>query len=183
MTTAATTMIPTGTWTIDPVHSVADFRVRHFGVAWLRGSFDEFDLQLTADDDGRIRLEGAAPVERVSFPNEQLRGHLMGPDFFDAQLHPQITFRSTDVDLAGDGTATARGELTIKGTTVPVELRGSWAGPVEGLAGEQRIGLELAGEIDRTAFGIDWQANLATGQEVVSRGVKLQGEFELTLQA
>lgn len=183
MTTITSTRIPTGTWALDPVHSVAGFRVRHFGITWLRGTFDEFDLQLVAGDDGRLTLEGGAPVGSIDFPNEQLHGHLMSPDFFDQQLHPRIAFASTDVELADDGTAVVRGELTIKGTTLPVELRGAWSGPVEGLGGEQRIGLELAGEIDRDAYGVSWAASLPTGEDVVARAVKLDGEFELTLQA
>lgn len=183
MSTATTSSIPTGTWELDPVHSVAGFRVKHFGISWLRGKFNEFELRLDAADDGRISLEGGAPVEAIYFPNEQLHGHLMSPDFFDAQLHPRITFSSTDVDLADDGSATVRGELTIKGNTRPVELRGTWSGPVEGLGGEQRIGLELAGEIDRDAFDVSWHATLPTGQEVVAKAVKLEGEFELALQA
>ena len=183
MSVSTPTRIPAGTWALDPVHSVASFRVKHFGITWLRGGFNAFDLQLAASEDGSIELTGGAATEAISFPNEQLHGHLMSPDFFDAQLHPRIEFRSTDVDLADDGTATIQGELTIRGTTQPVRLTGRWSGPVEGLGGEQRIGLELEGEIDRDAYGVSWQATLPTGQEVVSKAVKLEGEFELALQS
>lgn len=183
MTSATATRIPTGTWGIDPVHSVAGFRVKHFGLTWLRGSFSDFELTLTAGEDGALKIEGGAPVESINFPNEQLHGHLMSPDFFDAQLHPRITFSSTDVQLADDFTAVIKGDLTIKGTTLPVELRGTWSGPVEGLGGESRIGLEVNGEIDRDAYGVSWAATLPTGQEVLAKAVKLEGEFELALQA
>lgn len=182
MSSSTLTRIPVGTWGLDPVHSVASFRVKHFGLTWLRGGFTAFDLQLTADEDGALRITGGADVEAISFPNEQLHGHLMSPDFFDAQLHPRIDFTSTSVDLREDGTAVIEGELTIKGTTLPARLGGTWSGPVEGLGGEQRIGLELEGEIDRDAYGVSWQAALPTGQEVVSKAVKLEGEFELALQ-
>jgi polyisoprenoid-binding protein YceI len=183
MTTATSTRIQTGTWSLDPVHSVAGFRVKHFGLTWLRGKFNEFELQLVAGDDGRLQVTGGAPVEAISFPNEQLHGHLMSPDFFDVQLHPRIEFASTDVELADDGTASITGTLTIKGTALPVALTGTWSGPVEGLGGDTRIGLEVTGEIDRDAYGVSWQAQLPTGQDVVSRAVKLEGEFELALQA
>jgi polyisoprenoid-binding protein YceI len=182
MSVSTPVRIPAGTWGLDPVHSVASFRVRHFGITWLRGGFTAFDLQLTATEDGSFELTGGADVEAISFPNEQLHGHLMSPDFFDAQLHPRIDYRSTSVDLREDGTAVIEGELTIKGTTLPATLRGTWSGPVEGLGGEARIGLELEGEIDREAFGVSWNAALPTGQEVVSKAVKLEGEFELALQ-
>jgi polyisoprenoid-binding protein YceI len=183
MSTATTSRIEAGTWALDSVHSVAGFRVKHFGLTWLRGKFTEFDLQLVASEDGSYQLTGGAPIESISFPNEQLHGHLMSPDFFDAQLHPRIEFASTEVTLAEDGTATIIGNLTIKGTSLPVTLRGTWSGPVEGLGGETRLGLEITGEIDRNAYGVSWEATLPTGQEVLSKAVKLEGEFELALQA
>lgn len=182
MTSALATRIPAGTWGIDPVHSVASFRVKHFGITWLRGGFKEFDLALTVGEDGSYKLEGGAPTEAIDFPNEQLHGHLMSPDFFDVQLHPTATFESSDVQLAEDGTATVNGTLTIKGTALPVTLTGTWSGPVEGMGGEQRIGLELSGEIDRDAYGVSWAATLATGQEVVAKAVKIDGSFELVQQ-
>ena len=182
MTTATTQRIEAGTWTLDPVHSVASFRVKHFGLTWLRGRFTEFDLALTSSEDGTLALQGGAPVESITFPNEQLHGHLMSPDFFDAELHPRLTFSSTSIDLADDGTAIVRGDLTIRGTTNPIELRGTWAGPLEGLGGDQRIGLEISGELDRFAYGISWAANLPGGGDVLSKAVKLEGEFELVRQ-
>ncbi len=182
MTTATASPIATGTWAVDPVHSVLAFTVRHFGINWLRGGFKEFDTSLTVAEDGAIALAGSTPVQSISFPNEQLHGHLMSPDFFDAELHPTLSFESTDVTLAADGTATVRGSLTLRGTTNPVELAGTWSGPVEGLAGDQRIGLVLAGEIDRTAYGINWNAKLAGGQDAVAPKVKISAELELVQQ-
>ncbi|MCW2925514.1 MAG: hypothetical protein JWM98_2918, partial [Thermoleophilia bacterium] len=87
MTTATTNRIEAGTWALDSIHSVANFRVKHFGLTWLRGRFTEFELTLTASEDGSLKIEGGAPVETIDFPNPQLHGHLMGPDFFDAELH------------------------------------------------------------------------------------------------
>ena len=178
MTTATALPITAGTYTSDPVHSVVNFRVRHFGITWLRGGFSEFDIKLSAGDDGVV-LEGSVPVEKIQFPNEQLHGHLMSPDFFDAQLHPTLSFRSTDVTLAEGGEATIRGEITMRGVTKPIELTGTWSGPVQGMGGEDRIGLDIAGELDRHDFGIAWEAKLAGGQDVLGRRVRLEGEFEL----
>lgn len=178
-TTTAPAAIQSGTWSLDPVHSSATFRVMHFGIAWLRGSFPEFELSAEVDDTGRIALRGGTQVEGISFANPQLHGHLMSPDFFDAELHPRLAFESDDVELREDGTATVRGQLTLKGTTRPIELRGTWRGPVIGLGGDERFGLELAGELDRNEYGISWAAQLPGGGDVVGRTVKLAGEFEL----
>ncbi|MCW2971801.1 MAG: YceI family protein, partial [Thermoleophilia bacterium] len=100
-------------------------------------------------------------------------------DFFDAQLHPKLTLKSTSVDLAADGTATVVADLTLKGTTKSVTLTGQWSAPTEGLGGDTRFGLELTGEIDRNDFDISWAAQLASGADVVGRKVRLEGEFEL----
>lgn len=181
MTTATATAIPAGTWSLDPVHSNVEFRVRHFGLTWLRGSFSTFDIAATVAEDGSISLEGGTDVETISFTNPQLIGHLLSPDFFDAQLHPRLTFRSTSVDLSDDGTARVRGELTLRGTTKEIEFTGAWSPVAEGLGGDQRFGLELRGELDRFDFGIAWQAKLANGADVVSPTVRLEGEFELVL--
>lgn len=179
MSTATAAPIKAGTWTADPVHSVVGFRVRHFGISWLRGGFKQFDVSLTASEEGALRLTGTTPVESISFPNEQLHGHLMSPDFFDAELHPTLSFESDDVALASDGTATVNGSLTLRGTTKPIELTGTWSGPIEGMAGDERIGLELSGQVDRHAFGISWAAKLAGGADVVSGTVKIDTTLEL----
>lgn len=182
MTAATTQRVETGTWSLDPLHSVASFRIKHFGLTWLRGRFDEFELTLTSAEDGSLSIEGSTPVESIAFPNEKLHGHLMSPDFFDAELHPQVTFTSTSVDFAEDGTAVVRGDLTMRGTTNPIELTGTWSPALEGLGGDTRLGLELAGELDRFVYGLTWAANLPGGAEVLSKAVKLEGEFELVRQ-
>lgn len=151
MTTATATNIQPGTWSVDPVHSAIAFSVRHFGVAWVRGSFTEFTAEFVAGDDGGYQLTGSAPVKAIDFTNEQLVGHLMSPDFFDEQLHPSVEFRSTGVDLGDRGEAVVRGELTMRGITREVELRGEYSTGV-GMADDQRLGFLLQGEIDR----MDW---------------------------
>jgi polyisoprenoid-binding protein YceI len=173
--------LATGRWNLDPVHSVVGFRVRHFGINWLRGGFTELDVRLDVTGEGELHLAGSTPVQSISFPNEQLHGHLMSPDFFDAQLHPALSFESDDVTLAEDGTATVRGTLTMRGATHPIKLDGRWSGPVEGMAGDTRMGLELSGEVDRHAYGISWGAKLPGGQDVVAGSVRIDAELQLVL--
>lgn len=181
MTTALQQTVAAGTWAVDPVHSYAGFRVRHFGLTWLKGGFDAFEATLTSDDGG-LKLEGSTPVARITFTNEQLVGHLQSPDFFDAQLHPHLLFRSTQVTFADDGSAIIRGELTMKGVSNEVELRGTWTAGVEDPYGNERVGLELTGEIDRTAWGIAWNAPLPSGGDVLGRTVRLEAGLELVKQ-
>src|SRR4051812_24621978 len=97
MTTLTQTALPTGTWTIDPAHSSAEFRVKHLALASFKGRFTDIDATIA---DGR--LEGTVPVESVTVKVPDLKSHLLSPEFFDAERHPEIRFVSTDVRGDGD---------------------------------------------------------------------------------
>ena len=165
--------LPAGTWKLDPVHSSASFSVKHMLVANFRGSFDTFDA--TLDENG---LRGTVDVSSVSVSEPNLNDHLLSPEFFDVERYPQLAFRSNAIRLAGE-TIDIDGELTIKGVTEPVAIRGAFSGPVNDPYGNQRIGLELETVVDRTAFGLDWNAPLPSGGFALGNEVKLRVELEL----
>lgn len=167
------TSLPTGTWKLDPVHSSVGFAVKHMVVATFRGGFRTFDV--TLDEEG---LSGTVEVASVDVEEPNLNGHLQSPDFFDAERHPQLAFRSSSVRLDGDSIE-VDGELTVKGITRPVVLTGTISGPVEGLNGARRVGLELQTVVDRAAFGLDWNAPLPSGGFAVGNDVTLRAELEL----
>ena len=161
----------TGTWTADPVHSSFGFAVEYAGTGKFRGTLDD----VTATLGENLSLEGAARVESISIRSpEQFRAHVLGAEFFDADNHPEVTFRSTKVELADDGTARLDGELTIAGTTRPVAIAGTWSEPVPAAGGGLRAGLELATVIDRRDFGFDWQMELPGGGEALAYDVALE---------
>ena len=138
MTTATeATEVPAGTWTLDPVHSVAGFSARHMMVGTFRGEFGEFDASLT---DGK--LVGRVKVPSLEIKNEQLKGHLLSPDFFDAERYPEIVFETTSLTVK-DGALTSQGTLTVKDKTVPVTATGRLAGPVVTLGDVEKIGIDL----------------------------------------
>ena len=116
----------------------------------------------------------------VSEPN--LNGHLLSPDFFDAERNPQLSVRSTAIRVHGEDLA-IDGVLTLKGVSRPVTLSGTVSGPVTALDGGARLGLELDTVIDRTAFGLDWNAPLPTGGFAVANDVRLHAELELFEEA
>ena len=169
--------IPTGVWKSDPVHSSVGFKVKHMVVATFRGAFTDFDIAL-ANEDGKPRLYGAAKVESVDVRDETQRGHLLSPDFFDAERNPEITFTSSSVDVDGDELV-VDGELTIKGTTRPVEAHGAIVGPVSHPAGGERIGIDLETTVDRRDFGLNWNAELPKGGVMVENAVTLNVHLEL----
>jgi polyisoprenoid-binding protein YceI len=163
----------TGTWRLDETHSSIGFSFLHNGLTPFRGGFSEFDATL---EDGK--LVGTATVESITTEDENLTGHLLSPEFFDAQRHPVLRFESSEIRRDGNAAA-VRGELTLKGVTQPVELRGHIAGPVTDAYGGNRLGLNLETTIDRTDFGIDWNAPLPSGVNLLDNDVTLTAELQV----
>ncbi len=160
-----------GEWKLNPVHSSADFSVKYL-VAKFRGRFEELDASL---EDGV--LAGSVKVASVNVKEPNLIGHLQSPEFFDAEQHPEISFTSKILEIDGD-TLTLDGELTIKGNTKPVHATGTVNGPTEDFMGNTRLGFTLETTVDRTEFGVDWNADLPKGGKALSDEVTLIVELE-----
>jgi len=169
---------PAGTWAADPVHSNVSFEVAYAGVNTFRGGFREFTAVLS---DGS--LAGSAKVSSVDVKDEQLNGHLQSPDFFDAQRYPEISFTAIELNRSEDGTVEAKGNLTIKGTTRPIELHGTISpAPSVDPFGRERLGLRLESSVDRTAYGVSWNAPNQGGGDYLGSDVKLIAELALVKQ-
>jgi polyisoprenoid-binding protein YceI len=175
---AVTQQSPSSTWKLDKIHSNAGFEVRHAGVSIFSGSFGDIDAELSFVA-GEPRLSGSAIVKSVQVPDETLTSHLLAPDFFDAERHPEIQFSSSAARLEGDSIV-VEGDLTIKGHTEHVTAHGRISHVDADLAGGQRYGVELETSIDRTQFGVDWNAPLPGGGVAVDNDVKLVVRLELT---
>ena len=174
-------LAPAGTWAADPVHSNVSFEVGYAGVNTFRGSFTDFEAVLAGGE--RPALEGRAKVASVDVKDEQLNGHLQTPDFFDAARFPEIEFRATELHKAGDNTIEGKGELTIKGVTQPVTITGAIAGaPATDPFGRERLGLRLETTIDRTQYGVSWNAPNQSGGDYLGNDVKLVAELALVRQ-
>jgi polyisoprenoid-binding protein YceI len=164
----------TGTFHADPVHSSFGFAVEYSGTGKFRGTLDDVAATLTAGEDG-LSLDGSAQVESISIRQpEMFRAHVLGPEFFDADNHPEVGFKSTKVELSEDGTARIDGELTVAGTTRPVAAAGTWSEPVPAAGGGLRAGLEVATVIDRRDFGFEWQMQLPNGGDALAYDVTLE---------
>jgi polyisoprenoid-binding protein YceI len=174
---AIATALPAGTYTSDPVHSSTGFAVKHM-LATFRGTFAAFDAQLTVGEDGRARLVGSVPVDSVVVKDENLAAHLQSPEFFDAEQHPQIRFESTDIAIDGQA-VTVTGDLTIKGHTERVSAEGAIVGPVEDPFGNTKVALQLETVVDRTKFGLNWNAPLPKGGFMLANDVTLSVDLEL----
>jgi polyisoprenoid-binding protein YceI len=173
--------IPTGAYVVDPVHSSVGFAVTHNGVSTFRGGFADYEARVVGGESAR--LEGSVDVASIEIGEEQLKGHLLSPEFFDLERHPRIGFESSELSIEEDGSATVRGTLEIAGERREVEAHGRFASLGEDLAGKARVGLSLAASVDRRDFGLDWQAELPSGGEVLDWQVEIAVELELVEEA
>jgi polyisoprenoid-binding protein YceI len=168
-----------GTYRAQPVPSSFAFAVRHSGVFWYRGSLSDVAATLRADGDA-LALEGAARVDSISvIEPAAMRASVLGPDFFDAERHPEIAFRSTTVRLADDGRAEVDGELTIRGVTRLLAASGHYAPPRLSAFGEV-AGLQLQTSFDRREFGFEWQMEMPGGGDAVSWDVEVDIDLLFT---
>lgn len=173
--------VPAGTYGVDPVHSSVNFAITHNGVATFRSGFGGYEARLTGGQ--APRLEGTVDVASVKIDEEQLKGHLLSPDFFDAGRYPQLRFNSSELDVAEDGAVTLRGELEIRGEKRAVEASGKFGRLGADLAGNARVGLSVSANVDRRDFGLDWNAELPSGGEVLDYVVSIAVELELVEEA
>jgi len=168
--TESRTALPTGTWTLDPVHSTIGFELPYLA-GTFRGRFADVDARLTADG-----LTGSARVASIDVKDENLAAHLQSPEFFDVERHPELTFASRSIGRDGEQ-LNVEGDITIRGTTKPVELAGTIAGPITDAFGNERVNMTLETTVDRTQFGLDWNMPLPSGEPALQNDVKLVAEL------
>jgi polyisoprenoid-binding protein YceI len=160
---------PAGSWSADPVHSHISFEIAYAGTNIFRGGFREYQATL---ENGV--LEGSAQVASVDVKDEQLNGHLLTPDFFDAERFPEISFRTSDLE---------HGELTIKGVTRPVAIAASVSDPNVDPFGRERVGVTLETTVDRHMFGVSWNAPNQGGGNYLGDDVTIKADLALVRQA
>jgi polyisoprenoid-binding protein YceI len=170
-------ILPAGTWTVDPVHSQVSFAVAYH-VGTFRGSFAPVEARLEVGEDGEAKLTGSASVSGVKVQDENLSAHLQAPDFFDAERTPEVAFASTSIRPSGDRLEIV-GELTIKGTTLPVTATGR-VGEQKDYMDRPYFGLELTSTLDRTQFGLNWNNPLPNGDPALANEVTVTAELFLT---
>ncbi len=173
--------IPTGAYVVDPVHSSIGFAVVHNGVSTFRSGFAEYEARLTGGESPRLPAASMSTSIQIEEPN--LKGHLLSPEFFDAERYPRLRFESSALEVGEDGSATIRGELEIRGEKHEVEASGRVVPLGADLVGQARVGLSFETSVDRRSFGLDWQAELPSGGEVLDYEVTIAVELELVEEA
>jgi len=176
MSTTDVQALPAGTWRVDKVHSSIGFAVDYMA-GTFHGTFSEFDVALVEGV-----LNGSAMVDSVQVKDENLAAHLLSPDFFDAQAHPQLSFKSKTIGRDGNR-VTIDGEITIKGHTEIAEVTGQVSDAIVDSYGGERFGLTLQTVIDRYKFGVSWNNPLPSGEPALSNMVTITAELQLSKQA
>jgi polyisoprenoid-binding protein YceI len=164
----------TGTWNLDTAHTRLGFAAKHAMVTTVRGAFLDFAGSLTIDGDQPDASTAEVVIQAASFDsgNAQRDGHVRGADFLDVESYPTLSFRSTDVRVDGDDFVLV-GDLTIRGTTRPVELKGELEGVDKDPFGNLRVGFSAETQISRKDFGLTWNVALESGGWLVSDKVKI----------
>ena len=176
MSTVAIPEVKTTTWNIDPVHSAAQFKVKHMMISNVKGEFTSVKGSLDFDEQNieTSRVQAEIDASTINTREPQRDAHLKSTDFFDVEKFPTLSFRSTKVSRNGDGELAVAGELTIHGITRPVTF--VVEGPSEATKdpwGNTRIGLSATTKINRKDFGLTWNAALETGGILVGEEVTI----------
>jgi polyisoprenoid-binding protein YceI len=177
------TVVPTGTWKLDPVHTNVGFSVKHMGVSTVRGQFTDFDGTLEVHEDGSAKAYATIKTASVDTKEPQRDEHLRSPDFFNAEAHPEITFESTAISPKGEDTLEITGDLAINGVTREIVLDAEITGTDVDPQGNTRVGLEITGELSRQDHEMKFNAALGSGNLVVSDRVKLALDISAVKQA
>jgi len=174
--------IPAGTWTLDPTHSEVSFSVRHLAISKVKGSFERFDASLvTAEDHTASKVTASIDVASINTNQKDRDGHLQTGDFFLAEEHPQMTFVSSSIEEKGDDAFLVHGDLTLRGVTKPVTLKSEFGGLVVDGYGQTKLGFSATTKIDRTEFGVSWNAALEAGGFTLGNDVTVTLEIQFVL--
>jgi polyisoprenoid-binding protein YceI len=183
MSVTTRTVLPTGTWAIDPAHSNVEFSVKHLGIATVRGAFNEFEGIFEVGDDGSAHARGTVSVASVDTNEETRDAHLRSEDFFHAEIHPELSFESTEIRALDEDTFEVHGDLTMRGITRPVVLQAELQGTETDPWGNERLALEARGQLNRGEWGMTFNQALGSGNMLVSDKVKLSLDISAVKQS
>jgi polyisoprenoid-binding protein YceI len=170
----ATTTIAAGTYATDPAHTSFGFSVKHLGIATVRGKFNEFEGTLEIGEDlAGARVSGLVKTASIDTGEPQRDEHLRSADFFDAAANPELRYESTSVRQLDEENFEIEGNLTMHGVTAPLTLNAEYLGSEVDPYGNDRVAFEITGKLERSRWGMKFNAALGSGNLMVSDTVKL----------
>lgn len=168
-------------WKIDPTHSEVGFKVKHMMFTNVNGKFKEYDSQLQFDENAfeNAKLSFKADIASIDTNNTDRDNHLKSADFFNADQYPELNFQSTQIKGTGNEFEIT-GDLNLHGVTKPVTLQAEYSGVMKDPWGNNKVGLNITGKINRKDFGLNYNAALETGGVLISELVQINIELQLT---
>ena len=172
-------------WTLDPVHSEIQFKIRHLMITNVTGSLPKYDVEVETQDLDFMtaKVKFTAETAAVTTSNEQRDQHLRSPDFFDAAKYPLIIFKATRYERVDDDSYELYGDLTIRDVIRNLKLDVEFGGVITDPWGNTRAGFTINGKINRKDFGLNWSATTEAGGLVVGDEVRIHASVELIKQA
>jgi polyisoprenoid-binding protein YceI len=172
--TASDTAALTGTWTVDPSHTTVGFAVKHLGIATVRGKFEQFEGTLEVGEDlSSARAYGTVQATSINTNDSGRDEHLRSADFFGVEANPELRFESNAVRQIDEETFEIEGDLTMNGITNPVTLTAEIQGTETDPWGNERVGLEVNGQLNRGDWNMTFNQALGSGNLLVGEKVKL----------
>jgi polyisoprenoid-binding protein YceI len=178
-------MSATTKWIIDPTHSEVQFKVKHLVISTVTGAFKKFEGTAETDGDNfeNAQVSFSIDTDSIDTNQEQRDAHLKSPDFFDSAQYPQIKFESSSFNHKGGDDYVLEGQLTIKDVTKQVKLDVEFGGAATDGYGNQKVGFEISGKVNRKEFNLTWSAVTEAGSIVVADDVKLIINVQFVKQA
>ena len=183
ISTVKSTLVPAGTWTVDPAHSTVGFSVKHLGIATVRGKFDEFEGTFEiGENDESARAYGTVKAVSVNTNDSGRDEHLRSGDFFGVEQNPELRFESTGIEQFDEDTFEIAGDLTMNGVTKPVTLGAEIQGTETDPWGNERVALEVTGQLNRGDWDMTFNQALGSGNLLVGEKVKLELDISAVKQ-
>jgi polyisoprenoid-binding protein YceI len=172
-------------WSIDPMHSEVQFKVKHLVISTVSGFFKSFEGTVETENENfeGAKIDFSIDINSIDTTQSQRDEHLKSAEFFDAATYPHIKFVSTSLKSTGDDEYELKGNLTIKDVTKPVTLAVEYGGSAGDFYGNTKAGFEITGKINRKEFGLTWDGVTEAGSIVVGEDIKLTINAQLTKQA
>jgi polyisoprenoid-binding protein YceI len=184
ISTTKGTIVPAGTWSVDPIHSSVGFSVKHLGIANVRGKFEDFEGTLEiGEGDETAKAYGTVKGVSINTGDAGRDEHLRSGDFFGVEQNPDLRFESTRINPVDDETFEITGDLTMNGVTKPITLTAEVQGEETDPWGNERVALEVTGQLNRGDWNMTFNQALGSGNLLVGEKVKLQLDIAAIKQA
>lgn len=170
-------------WVMDPTHSELTFKVKHLMISNVKGEFKNFSADIDHEEFEKGTVNVKVDTSSVFTNSNDRDNHLKSADFFDAENHPAMTFKSTGFKKVDDEEYKLEGLLTIKGVSKKVVFDVEFGGTNKDPWGNEKAGFSLDGKINRKDWGLNWNAALETGGVLVSDEVRIGGEIQFVRQS